>query len=145
MTPAQQRVHELFDGAWSLRDLIRFHSANKLLLMAHSPSAYRNLGQLVAGAHALDHAEVATRYSKQFLEALEIPVSPGRHVNVLQHAAGHFKKQEANVRAELSAAIDAYRLGSAPLAAPIGLLRRYALEYDLAYLAYLASQTYLIK
>ena len=142
MTPAQQRVHELFDGAWSLRDLIRFHSANKLLLMAHSPSAYRKLGQLVAGAHTVAHVELEASYRPQFWEAVEIPVSPGRHVNVLQHAAGYTKKHDSDVRAELSAAIDAYRLGSAPLAAPIGLLRRYALEYDLPYLA---SQTYLIK
>ena len=30
--------------------LVRFHTAHKLILMAHSPEAYRQLGRLVAGA-----------------------------------------------------------------------------------------------
>ena len=38
----------LFAGRWNVGALVRFHTAHKLILMAHSPEAYRQLGRLVA-------------------------------------------------------------------------------------------------
>lgn len=46
---AYWRLRGLFDGRWTVGDLVRFHTAHKLLLLAHAPEAYRRLGRLVAG------------------------------------------------------------------------------------------------
>ncbi len=45
---AYRRLRALFDGRWAAGDLVRFHTAEKLLLLAHHPAAYRALGRLVA-------------------------------------------------------------------------------------------------
>ena len=40
----------LFVGRWTVGDLVAFHTAEKLLLLAHDPERYRQLGPLVARA-----------------------------------------------------------------------------------------------
>ena len=55
------RLSGLFATRWSLGGLVAFHTAHKLTLMAHSPAAYRELGQLVAAAKAQPRAEFADR------------------------------------------------------------------------------------
>ncbi len=42
------RLRDLFSGRWNPGALVRFHTAHKLILMAHSPKAYQQLGRLVA-------------------------------------------------------------------------------------------------
>jgi uncharacterized protein YbbK (DUF523 family) len=44
---AYARLRDLFDRPWDLGALVRFHTAHKLILMAHSPEAYQRLGRLV--------------------------------------------------------------------------------------------------
>ncbi len=50
---AYRRLKDLFTSGWSLRGLDAFHTAHKLLLLAHSPAAYASLGRLVARAREL--------------------------------------------------------------------------------------------
>ena len=45
-----RRLARLFAGRWRTGGLVRFHTAGKLLLMAHHIESYRALGRLVAGA-----------------------------------------------------------------------------------------------
>ena len=45
---AYVRLQSLFSRHWTVGDLVAFHTAHKLLLMAHSPQAYQRLGRLVA-------------------------------------------------------------------------------------------------
>ena len=40
----------ILSAGWTVGAVVQFHTAHKLTLMAHSPVAYRDLGQLVAGA-----------------------------------------------------------------------------------------------
>jgi uncharacterized protein YbbK (DUF523 family) len=41
---AYWRVRGVFAAQWTIGDLVRFHAAHKLLLLAHAPEAYRRLG-----------------------------------------------------------------------------------------------------
>jgi uncharacterized protein YbbK (DUF523 family) len=41
---AYHRLRRLFAGKWGLADLVRFHTAHKLLLMAHAPKSLRESG-----------------------------------------------------------------------------------------------------
>ena len=116
--------------------LARFHMAHKLALLAHATAAYSRLGRLVAGAASADREVVRTRYSAGFMEALAVPATPKRHVNVLQHMAGYFKDTlDAASRAELLETIDQYRQGLLPLIVPVTLLRHHLQQHDVQYLA----------
>jgi uncharacterized protein YbgA (DUF1722 family) len=135
------RARRLFDGRWSVGDLVRFHTAEKLLLMAHSVDGYQALGRLVAEARGLKPAELRERYEAGLQKALAVEPTPGKHANVLQHMLGYFSDElRADDRAELVRAIDAHRRGRVPLHVPLGLMRRYVKRHDVTYLE---GQTYL--
>ena len=136
-----RRLRALFRSRWTLGQLVSFHTAHKLLVLAHSESAYRKLGRLVAGARALERAELRARYERELLAALAQPASTRRHVNVLQHALGHLRERTtAAARAELAEVIDHYRRGLVPLVAPLTLLRHHVRAQGIAWLA---EQVYL--
>ena len=141
MTADASELRRLFEDGWTVGDLVRFHSAYKLLLMAHSPAAYRALGSLVGSAASMDRGDVERRYSEQFVAALASAPTRGTHTNVLQHMAGYFTDRlDAGAKAELFTAIDDYQRGDVPLTAPLTLIRRHVETFGIDYLA---SQVYL--
>jgi len=133
---AFRRLRDLFESRWSIGDLVRFHTAHKLVLLAHSTQAYTRLGRLVAGARTADRAGLRSQYTAGFMDALAAIATPKRHTNVLQHMAGYFKETlDAASRGELLASIEDYRLGLVPLVVPITLLRHHVRVHDVQYLA----------
>jgi uncharacterized protein YbgA (DUF1722 family)/uncharacterized protein YbbK (DUF523 family) len=138
---AYRRLRDLFVAGWQAGALVRFHTAHKLAILAHSPRAYRELGQLVAQARKSSRAEVESRYGGTFMTALAVMATPGRHANVLQHMAGYLKEVlDADSKAELLGTIDDYRRRLVPLIVPITLLRHHVRRHGIAYLA---GQVYL--
>jgi uncharacterized protein YbgA (DUF1722 family) len=114
---------------------VAFHTAHKLTLMAHSPSAYREIGQLVARVSEVDRDKMVREYRRRFMEALRILATPGRHVNVLQHILGYMKDLlDAGTRHDLLGSITDYADGHVPLIVPVTLLRHYVVRLDIAYL-----------
>jgi uncharacterized protein YbgA (DUF1722 family)/uncharacterized protein YbbK (DUF523 family) len=138
---AYRRLRDLFESRWTIGGLVRFHTAHKLVLLAHSTTAYTRLGRVVAGARSADRDALCAGYAAGFMNALSKIATPERHTNVLQHMAGYFKKSlDAASRAELQAAIEDYRLGLVPLVVPVTLIRHHVRVHDVAYLA---GQVYL--
>jgi uncharacterized protein YbgA (DUF1722 family)/uncharacterized protein YbbK (DUF523 family) len=133
---AYQRVRRLFASRWSLGDLVSFHTAHKLLLLAHSRPAHTSLGRLVARAKDLGRREVASLYERGFMEALRKIATPGRHADILQHMLGHFKHalDDASKR-ELLSLIDDHRNGVVPLIVPLTLIRHHVRQHGVEYLA----------
>jgi uncharacterized protein YbgA (DUF1722 family) len=129
------RLRRFFAGRWTVGGLVAFHAAHKLLLMAHAPAGYRELGRLVAGATGRPRDEVRAQYEARFMATLGVPATPGKHANVLQHMLGYLKGQldEAS-RDEVLVAIDDYRRGLLPLTVPITLLRHHLRQHQVAYL-----------
>ena len=133
---AYWRLRRLFSGRWNLGALVDFHTAYKLILMSHSPEAYRQSGRLVAQARGVRRADLKRRYTEMFMSALTVIATSRRHTNVLQHMAGYFKEHlDAESKQELAAAIEDYRRGLVPLVVPITLLRYYVRACDVSYLA----------
>jgi len=133
---AYWRLRALFDSAWTVGALVRFHTAHKLIVMAHSPEAYRELGRLTAEAAGRARADVARRYEQGFMKALTVIATPRRHTNVLQHMLGYFKDRlDRASKAELAAAIEDYRRELVPLIVPITLFRHHVRVHDMEYLA----------
>ncbi|MEZ0230151.1 MAG: YbgA family protein [Planctomycetota bacterium] len=129
-----RRVKELFQRDWRVGDLVKFHTREKLLLLAHEPKAYTALGRLVAGARKSE--ALAAEYMELFMKALAKPATPARHVNVLQHMAGYFKKQlDADQKAELKQVIEDFGAGLVPLVVPVTLLKHHVRRFKVSYLA----------
>jgi uncharacterized protein YbgA (DUF1722 family)/uncharacterized protein YbbK (DUF523 family) len=132
---AYRRLRELAAGsALKAGDLMRFHARHKLLLLAHAPAAYARLGRLVASAKGRVNRALFDEYAEGFMQALAIPATRGRHVNVLQHMAGYFDAADTGSRRELAATIDDYGHGLVPLVVPLTLIAHHARRYDVRYL-----------
>lgn len=133
---AYWRLRGLFGGTPNRGALVRFHTAHKLILMAHSPEAYQQLGRLVARARTLSRTDIVRRYSSAFMAALKTIATPRRHTNVLQHMAGYFKDRlDPESKAEMAGAIEDYRRGLVPLIVPVTLLRHHVRVHNVEYLA----------
>ena len=133
---AYARLRALFSSKWDVGGLVRFHTAHKLILMAHSTVAYQRLGRLVARAKSVCAVELERGYTDVFMAALAGIATARRHTNVLQHMAGYFKDRlDRASKAELLAAIEDYHAGLVPLIVPITLLRHHVRVHDVSYLA----------
>lgn len=132
------------DTLWqnpSIKDIVEFHSRNKLLLMAHSPEHASSLGKLVAEAGQTDRDAFWRAYESQLIGALRMKATIKKHINVLQHIMGYFKDQlSPDEKQELLETFDQFRAGYVPLLVPVTLLNHYIRKYDQPYLK---QQTYL--
>jgi len=138
---AYGRLRELFAGRWNQGALVRFHTAHKLTLMAHSPVAYQELGRLVAQGASLHRHDLTRQYSQGFMDALSSIATRRRHANALQHMVGYFKERlDRTSKTELLGAIDDYARELVPLVVPIMLIRHHVRVHDVSYLA---GQVYL--
>jgi hypothetical protein len=52
--------------------LVRFHTAHKLTLMAHSPKHYSEMGRLVADAGKREWDEITAEYGAMLMEGLGV-------------------------------------------------------------------------
>ena len=132
---AYHRLRTLFVERWKVGKLVAFHTAHKLLLMAHSPKTYESLGRLVAASKAVPRAELRERYETEFMRALGAIATAKRQVNVLLHILGYFRTQlDDDSRRELLSVLEDYRHGLVPLIVPITLVRHYVRRFDVTYL-----------
>jgi uncharacterized protein YbgA (DUF1722 family) len=119
--------------------LVAFHTEHKLLVLAHSPRHYTELGRIVAGAGgrgARPAPALLERYFATLLAGLRLVATAPKNANVLQHAAGYFKRLlTREEKAELADLIDAHRRGLLPLVVPLTLLAHYSRIYGEPYLA----------
>lgn len=116
--------------------IVAFHTAHKLVLMAHGAAQARALGQLVADVRPANAKRIGADYAQAFMQALARRATRKTHANVLMHVMGYRKRElSADDKAELLALIDAYRLGHVPLLAPLTLLRHHLRHHPDPFLA----------
>ncbi|MBN1794048.1 MAG: DUF523 and DUF1722 domain-containing protein [Candidatus Omnitrophica bacterium] len=119
----------------SLKGLVSFHTAHKLLIMSHSPKALAELGNLVARTKKIKRKELLEMYIGRVMDALKLMATVKKNANVLYHIAGYFKKQlTADEKAELGEIIGQYHAGLVPLIVPITLLGHYVRKHREPYL-----------
>lgn len=125
----------------SLRNLVDFHTRQKLLILSHSQMHYRRMGKLVADGKVMPVKELYSRYERLIMEALALKTTVKKNYNVLQHLMGYFKKQlSPDEKLELLEVFEQYRQGFAPLIVSLTLINHYVRKYDQPYLK---LQTYL--
>ena len=132
---ALQRWRNLLAEDSRRSHLIDFHTAHKLLLLSHSPKHYQGMGRLLAHAKDYPLQELYLNYEVMLLDALKLMATPKKHVNVLQHLMGYFKKDlSADEKKELLEIIARYSSGLVPLIVPMTLINHYVRKYDQPYL-----------
>lgn len=130
-----KRWRELLAAGFSLGRLVEFHTRHKLLIMAHSQQHYRQMGKLVAAGRDHSLVELRSLYLAELLTALRLKTTVKKHVNVLQHILGYFKRElQADEKQEMIELIENYRQGLVPLIVPLTLLNHYIRKYDQPYL-----------
>jgi uncharacterized protein YbgA (DUF1722 family)/uncharacterized protein YbbK (DUF523 family) len=131
---AYRRLAALRESAPRPAAVVEFHTAHKYLLLAHNPAAYARLGRLVAEGARPAGAGWLDEYGERFMRALRTRATIAKHVNVLQHIMGFFKKQlSAAEKRELAGVIGDYAAGLVPLVVPVTLINHYVARFDVAY------------
>lgn len=130
-----KRWREMVTREQGLSDLVNFHTGHKLLILSHSPRHYRDMGRLVDHANELPVKVLYKQYQQLLMEALLLKATSAKHVTVLQHIMGYFKKELSPYeKQELWEVIDHYRQGDVPLIVPVTLINHYVRRYDQPYL-----------
>ena len=119
----------------AMRELVRFQSDNKLLLMACNQTEMRVLGRIVANHEKRPFAEAAADYETHFRRALAKPARVPSNINVLMHALGYFSEElNAKEKAFFLDSLEKYRSDRIPLSAVTSILRAWIVRFDNAYL-----------
>lgn len=130
-----KRWRQMLDAGFSLGRLVDFHTRHKLLIMAHSQQHYRRMGKLVAAGREHPAAELQQIYLAELAAALRLRTTVKKHVNVMQHVLGYFKRQlAADEKQEMLELVEDFRQGLVPLIVPLTLLNHFVRKYDQSYL-----------
>ena len=132
---ALKRWRDLIEEEKRRGSLIAFHTSHKLLILSHSIRHYQLMGKLLARAKELTLKELYTHYEALLLDALRLMATRKKHINVLQHMMGYFKKVlTGDEKKELLDIIASYSKAYLPLIVPITLINHYVRKYDQPYL-----------
>jgi uncharacterized protein YbgA (DUF1722 family)/uncharacterized protein YbbK (DUF523 family) len=136
-----ERYRKAVAGVKSIGVLTGFHARHKLLLMAHSEKYCREMGKMLAQSKGESVDELCRKYESSLLEGLKCMPTVKKHINVLQHMLGYFRKLiTADEKQEMVTIIDQFANGDVPLIVPLTLFRHYLRKYNVKYLA---DQNYL--
>jgi uncharacterized protein YbgA (DUF1722 family) len=107
-------------------DLVAFHTAHKLTMLAHSPQHYQEMGRLVAESGTMPWQELVDGYGQLLMDGLRVMATRGRHANVLQHLMGFLKEFLSSAdKAEMVGLVRDYQQGLVPLIVPTTLLKHH--------------------
>lgn len=130
-----RRLKDFLANKPTMSKLVAFHTQQKLLMMAHSPTIYAQMGRLVAQAKSAELKTVLNVYETLYMKALSYHATPKKNANALMHVMGYFKKcLSAPEKVELLDIIEQYRQQLVPLIVPMTLLKHYVAKYEQVYL-----------
>ncbi len=138
---ALHRLQQVFTGRWKRSELMTFHANEKYLLMAHDPQGLKYLGQLVGQVKQHTPAQFRDQYMVAFMAIMARTATVPKHVNALQHVAGHLRGLVSSpAREKILAVIAEFKQGYVPLIVPMTLIQHYIELHDVPYVN---RQTYL--
>jgi uncharacterized protein YbgA (DUF1722 family)/uncharacterized protein YbbK (DUF523 family) len=116
-------------------ELVKLHSAHKLLFLAYNQILMREMGRIVANPSKLRFEQIIKDYEAKLSKLLEKPPNFTAHINVLMHALGYFSKGlKSEEKAYFLDQLDAYRAGWIPLFLLTSLLSSWIARFDVKYL-----------
>ena len=124
----------------SHKELVEFHSSNKLLLMACNQNLMRKMGRIVANPLRKSFDDVIEEYEELLIHSVNKPPNFTSHINVLMHALGYFKKTlSSQEKVFYLDELEKYRSGWIPLFVFNELIKVLIVRYNEDYLK---NQTY---
>lgn len=119
----------------SLREFVRFHSENKLLLNAYNQNEAGILGKTVANQENKPFAEIIRVYEQHLFETFRRPAGRGSNINVMMHIIGYFTKNlSKEERAFFLDSIEKYRSGKIRLSVSMNILKAWVVRFREDYL-----------
>ena len=119
----------------SLKDLIKFHSENKYLLMVYSQVNLRKLGKIVGNHEDKDIEDILDEYEEYLHKALSKKTSSKRNINTLLHLFGYFSKDVSqDEKAYFLENLEDYTNNRIPFSVPLSLLRSWIIRFENDYL-----------
>ncbi|WP_048173968.1 YbgA family protein [Methanosarcina siciliae] len=119
----------------SMKDLIDFHTENKLLLMAYSQAELRKLGEIVANREGKTFKELASEYEIHLYNALSGAPKYTSTINVLMHVLGYFSdKLSSREKTLFLDWVQKYREGKTTLCPAINTIRSWIVRFENDYL-----------
>jgi len=123
-------------AAGGMKDLVDFHSGNKLLLMAYNQAKLKGLGKIVANHEHRALDEVFELYRDSLGQAFSKMPRYTSNINVLMHALGYFSKEiSSREKSYFLDALERYRAGKLPLSAVISIVNSWIVRFEQPYLA----------
>jgi uncharacterized protein YbgA (DUF1722 family)/uncharacterized protein YbbK (DUF523 family) len=120
--------------------LVKFHSENKLMLMAYNQKEMRIMGNIVANREKKALLDVFNDYEHHLYLAFSNIPRYGSNINVLMHGLGYFSESlSSEEKAFFLDSLDKYRIKKVPLSVPISILRSFIIRFKEDYLM---QQTY---
>jgi len=136
-----KRWRDVLTQKRQMKNLIDFHTRNKLLILSHNQKIYRQMGKLVGKGSTISIEDLFEEYESLLLEALKLKTTVKKNINVLMHMMGYFKNHlSPGEKQELLTIIDNYAKGTVPVIVPITIFNHYTRKYNQPYLR---MQTYL--
>jgi len=117
------------------KDLIDFHSENKLLLLAYHQENMRKMGKIIAAQKQNGIKETIELYEELLIKSFKTGASHNSHINVIEHAAGYFSEEiKKSEREYIEGLKSDYRGNRAPLSALRSVICSYIVRFDIEYL-----------
>lgn len=119
----------------AMRHLVKFHSENKLLLMAYNQKVMREMGKVVANHEKRPLNQVLSLYEDHLAKAVAKIPRYTSCINVLMHAMGHFSKSlSSREKKYLIATFEEFRAKRIPLSVPLSILKAHIVRFGDPYL-----------
>ena len=119
----------------SMKELVRFHSEYKFLLMAYNQTQLRLLGKIAANQEKLQTKEIMALYEQHLGLALSRPPSRSNYINAFMHIFGFFSDTlSEKERSFLLDRLQKYREDRVHISAIQNVMRAYAIQCNLDYL-----------
>ncbi|MCF0148591.1 MAG: DUF523 and DUF1722 domain-containing protein [Clostridium sp.] len=119
----------------SVRELVKFQSQYKYLLMAYSPARQKELGKIVGSASKASLNDTIVEYKQVLSKTLSNSPRPMRNVNMLLHLFGYFSRDlSKEEKAFFLDTLEKYQNKKVPFSLPLTIIKSWAIRFNNDYL-----------
>ena len=119
----------------SMKEMVRFHSEHKYLLLAYNQHQSRVLGKIVANHEKISFTELAEAYELHLGLAFARMPNRNNYLNTFLHIFGFFSSELSKKEKDfILDRFEKYRENKIHLSVVINLLRTYVIKYNQDYL-----------
>ena len=119
----------------SSKEILKFHSENKLLLKAYNEKEMRTLGKIVAKRNQYNPISLIKEYETHFFQAFKTAPRCGSQINVLMNSMGYFSKNLSGEEKEFFLkSLEDYKAGVIPLSVLKAIFQSWLFRFKDEYL-----------